>query len=236
MPSPLDLAAELARRAATTTKTISPSEHRVVSPSPSRVVAPRRVFCDGTEQFLAQMHETQFERYWDAIAPYTFRSVMLPLGVEELKALSAAHAIAAAAAASATSTPPRHYPNSSTAESIEAQSPSRWSVTSVAATAALKRVKSKHPSCATNEGIKIPNVTGGISIRVGKTQMNIDRDTVLRTAEELIRADPASKGKKIERKAGSDRTVLVDQVVAFQQDKKEVGGTFSAPFNALELP
>ena len=136
MPSPLDLAAELARRAATTTKTISPSEHRVFSPSPSRVVAPRRVFCDGTEQFLAQMHETQFERYWDAIAPYTFRSVMLPLGVEELKALSAAHAIAAAAAASATSTPPRHYPNSSTAESIEAQSPSRWSVTSVAATAA----------------------------------------------------------------------------------------------------
>lgn len=107
---------------------------------------------------------------------------------------------------------------------------------SMAASAALKNFKSKHLNCSTNEGIKIPNVDDGISIRAGKTQQNIDRDQALRTAEDLIRADAASKGKKIERTPGSDRTVLVDLEIAFKQDKKDLGGKFFGPFEALELP
>jgi len=91
---------------------------------PAPVAQPHQVFCDGTEQFLAQMEETQFERYWDAIAPFTFRSTMLPLGFEELEALSAAHTL---------SSMPMTY---SDALPADADHTSRWTRTSVAATAA----------------------------------------------------------------------------------------------------
>jgi hypothetical protein len=48
--------------------------------------------CGGTEDFLRQMEATQFERYWRAIEPFTFRSVMLPLTADELTALANGHA------------------------------------------------------------------------------------------------------------------------------------------------
>eukprot|EP00854_Cymbomonas_tetramitiformis_P004737 gene4737-5793_t len=43
--------------------------------------------CAGTEDFLRQMEQTQFERYWVAIQPFTFASAMVPMTAAELDAL-----------------------------------------------------------------------------------------------------------------------------------------------------
>ena len=75
-----------------------------------------------------------------------------------------------------------------------------------------------------------------MKIRRAKSQLNIDRDTALRKAEEIIKAAPAAAGKTVERKGYADRSVLVNGEVAFQQDKKGVSGIFFAPFADLSIP
>ena len=99
---------------------------------------------------------------------------------------------------------------------------------------ALKSIKSKLPKCD-KDAVKL---TGSehAKVRHAKTQQNIDRDTALRKAEELIKSSPAATGKTVERKGGAERTVVVNGETVFLQDKKGVSGTFYAPFEALTIP
>ena len=103
-----------------------------------------------------------------------------------------------------------------------------------AAEAALKNIKAKVPKCE-KDGVAIAG-SEHMKIRRAKSQLNIDRDTALRKAEEIIKAAPAAAGKTVERKGYADRSVLVNGEVAFQQDKKGVSGIFFAPFADLSIP
>lgn len=79
-----------------------------------------------------------------------------------------------------------------------------------------------------------------IDFGFAKTKKQIRRNTCMRNAEKMLKADPLSKDKsfKIEWMIGSDkskRQILVADEVAFKQDSGEVTGRVLAPFSHLHL-
>ena len=77
------------------------------------------------------------------------------------------------------------------------------------------------------------NVGGNeLLVKLARTKLNEKRNYSLRKAEELIKSDASSKNKavKIDWK---ERQVLVNNAVAFMQDKMETEGSFVVGFWAL---
>ena len=72
-----------------------------------------------------------------------------------------------------------------------------------------------------------------VSVRPGKSKLNAQRDWALHKARELLEA--AAPQKKVELVRNS-RSVTVDSVVAFKQEKNEAGGTFCGNYGHLALP
>ena len=77
----------------------------------------------------------------------------------------------------------------------------------------------------------------GASVKVSfaRTTLQTQRNTKLREAEALVKNSLAATDKKVELAWGNKRQVLVDTEVAFQQDKRGVGGTFKGAFSDLVL-
>ena len=79
-----------------------------------------------------------------------------------------------------------------------------------------------------------------IQLKPARSKLNGKRNFSIRKAEELVKAhhQAADQEVKIEWKTASAgiRHVTLNSEIAFIQDKPDVGGTFSAPFDDLSLP
>ena len=98
---------------------------------------------------------------------------------------------------------------------------------------------SSHVARAVAEKIKTSGLklqAGGQDIRIKRAITDLDRrrNYALHAALELVTADNKSNGKTIETK---DRTVLVNNVVAYSQKQRyEPSGAFEGDFQHLQLP
>ena len=82
-----------------------------------------------------------------------------------------------------------------------------------------------------------PAVAGcSLEVRHARTELNNKRNTVLRKAEEAVKASELSKEKAVETKWGNDRQVLVNKEVVFQQNKLGTSGYFLGDYSGLPLP
>ena len=59
-----------------------------------------------------------------------------------------------------------------------------------------------------------------VTIKFENTDIDKNRNLALKTAEELIKSDPAARGKAIEQKRSKDRGIYVGGVAAFVQRKQ----------------
>lgn len=73
-----------------------------------------------------------------------------------------------------------------------------------------------------------------VSVKNALTKVNAKRNYSLRSACDLIKADAKANGKTVELK-WSDRSVVVDSVAVFGQDRHEVCGKFLGEFAHLSL-
>ena len=79
-----------------------------------------------------------------------------------------------------------------------------------------------------------------IEFGFAKTKKQIRRNTCMRNAEKMLKADPSTRNKtlKIDWMIGSDkskRQILVADEIAFQQDSGETTGRFLNSFAHLHL-
>ena len=76
-----------------------------------------------------------------------------------------------------------------------------------------------------------------VTIKFENTDIDKNRNWALKTAEELIKSDPAARGKAIEQKRSKDRGIYVGGVAAFvQRERYSKGGEFVGCFTHLCLP
>ena len=77
-----------------------------------------------------------------------------------------------------------------------------------------------------------------VRIKPSKTELDKDRDNMLKKAAEEIKKHPAASGKTVETCLQNERCVKVNGVVAFQQAARKSSevGAYSAPFTDLVLP
>jgi hypothetical protein len=80
--SRINLAEQLAGAAASRTDKVA-----ALAALESRVGPKAPLLCEGSDDFHRLMEEAQFEKYWTAIEPYTFRSAMVPLTREDVIAM-----------------------------------------------------------------------------------------------------------------------------------------------------
>ena len=89
----------------------------------------------------------------------------------------------------------------------------------------------------TSSSRKFDGVCGSVKARPTITPTDKSRVWALRTAEELVRGDPALRGREVEVKKSTDRGVYVAGVAVFsQKERNDPRGFFTKEFAHLELP
>ena len=89
-----------------------------------------------------------------------------------------------------------------------------------------------------DQPVKIKCVLGGAEVRIRKalTEDATKRNSALRRAADVIRADARCAHKTVKIQFTGERGVTVDLIYAFNQDKQELTGKFSGAFADLRLP
>ena len=74
-----------------------------------------------------------------------------------------------------------------------------------------------------------------VKIKKSRTKVQSKRNWSLREAEKAIKASPPANGMEVKLE-WKERSITVNNIVAFQQDKAELTGTFAPPYADLALP
>ena len=86
------------------------------------------------------------------------------------------------------------------------------------------------------EGIECKFGSTVIDIKLARTKLKSQRNFALRKAHELIKSSPLSQGKSVEDITWTERSMNVNGVPAFKQNKSEFGGSFLPPYSDVALP
>ena len=86
--------------------------------------------------------------------------------------------------------------------------------------------------------VKLKCSIGGAEVRIKKamSEQALQRDSALRRAADMIKADPRATGKTAKIEWIKERGVTIDKVFVFQQSSVDLAGQFVGESSDLRLP
>ena len=86
--------------------------------------------------------------------------------------------------------------------------------------------------------VKLKCSIGGAEVRIKKamSEQALQRDSALRRAADMIKADPRATGKTAKIEWIKERGVTIDKIFVFQQSSVDLAGQFAGEFSDLRLP
>ena len=86
--------------------------------------------------------------------------------------------------------------------------------------------------------VKLKCTIGGeeVTIKKAVTEQAMQRNSALRRAADVLKADPRAVGKTAKIEWSKERGVTIDKIFVFQQSSSDLAGQFVGEFSDLRLP